>query len=207
MQARDAGSGAVVGRTRWRRFVGLLLPALTVLTVMVLGVLHGVLPVSAAVQGQQRIKITATQASALGSGSFPQFFQTQDGQNHTVVVLGLDQLRVQGLCASGRVDTPLGAYVVRITTAPGGPPLQVGNLQAAIEGIDGLNIGGQTVSLNRVVTAPNGVPVDSGAPGTLPINVTGLVMDLHANVRWVTVSSLKLSGVGLSAGLNVPECF
>lgn len=207
MHIRNAGQGDVLGRTRWRRFLGLMLPAGTVLALMILGVLQGALPVSAAVQGEQRIKISATQVSAQGSGSFPQFFQTQDGQNHTVVVIGLDQLRVQGLCASGKVDTPLGPYVVRITTAADGPPLQVGNLQAAIEGIDGVGIGGQGVSLNRVVTAPGGVPVDSGPPGTLPINVQGLVLDVHANVRWVTVSSLKLSGVGLTAGLNVPECF
>lgn len=195
------------GRTSWRRFAGVLAPALALVGLLTLGVLNGTLPVSAAVQGQQRIKLSVQQISAQGYGTFPQFFRTQDGRTEPVVVVGLSKIQARGLCASGRVDTPLGSYVLRITTKPNGPPLRAGDLQMAIQGIDGVDVGGQTLALNRAATAPDGTPQDSGPPGSLPITAHALVLNIHANLRWVTASSLNIHGLDLSVGPTVPECF
>jgi hypothetical protein len=195
------------GHTRWRRFFGLLASALTVCAVMIAGVLEGVLPVSAALRGNQSIKLSIQHVSVYADGSFPRFFQTRDGHNHTVVVVGLHQVRVEGLCASGKASTPLGSYVLRITTPPGGQHLQVDDLQMALEGIDGVQITGGSVSLNRGATSAKGVPAESGLPGTLPITATDLTLRIHGSVRWLTASGLKLSGVGLTTGRDVKECF
>src|SRR5690349_19903343 len=111
------------GRTRWRHFTGMLAAALTVLTVMVIGVFQGVLPVSAALRGKQNIKLSITQVTGYATGSFPKFFQNRDGDNQPVVVIGLQKVSLQGLCASGKVNTPLGAYVIRFASNPGGPPI------------------------------------------------------------------------------------
>lgn len=195
------------GHTRWRRFAGVLVPALAVVGLMMVGMLHGALPVSAAVQGQQRIKISVKHLSAQGYGTFPQFFRTHKGHTDTVVVVGLSKVRAQGVCASSRVDTPVGHYVLRIATKPNGPPLQAGDLKMAIQSVDGADIAGKTLSLNRASTAPDGTPQSSGPPGTLPINAHALVLNIHANLRWVTASNLSLQGLNLSVGPNVPECF
>src|SRR5690606_38339779 len=125
---------AIAGRTRWRRFVGLLAPTALALALMIIAVVNGLLPVSVAAEGQQRIKIEVKQLRAITYGAFPQFFQTQDGERHTVVVVGLSQVRASGLCASGKVETPIGDYVLRVETTQ---PLQAADLKLAIENIDG----------------------------------------------------------------------
>lgn len=194
-------------RIRWRRFVGLLAPATLVMTLMMLGVLHGVLPVSAAVQGQQRIKIALDEVSANGYGTYPQFFRTRDGHTRPVVVVGLRQLRAKGVCASGKVNTPVGPFVLRIATKPGAPDLRAADVQMAIEEINGADVAGQSLSLNRGATTPEGIPTDSGPPGTLPINVKTVGLSLHANLRWVTASGLNLSTIDLASTLGGKECF
>ncbi|MBA0124677.1 hypothetical protein H0B56_03890 [Haloechinothrix sp. YIM 98757] len=196
------------GRTRWRRFAGLLVPALLIAVVMVFGVLHGVLPIAVAAEGQQRIKVEIEEMTATGYGAFPQFFESQDGQRHPVVVVGFSDMRATGMCGSGKVETPIGDYVLRAESQDeDGQPVQASDVKLAIENIDGANLGGETLSLNRHETAPDGTPVDSGPEGTLPITARSVLLDVHADVRWLTTSGLRLSGVDLTAGTNVEECF
>lgn len=201
-----AGSSASAGQIRWRRFLGLLAPALIVVALMASGVLTGGLPVSIAAEGQRRVKIELKDMSATSYGAFPRFFQTQDGRKHPVAVVGLSGVRATGLCGSGKVQTPLGDYVLRVETK-GGQQLRADDVKFAIENIDGANLGGGTITLNRHDTAPDGTPVDSGHEGTMPITARSIVLDLHADVRWVTVSGLNLSAVDLTNGTDVKECF
>lgn len=202
---RTEGAGAC-GRTRWRRFVGLLAPTGAVAGLMIVGVLQGTLPVSAAMQGPQRIKLALENFSADASGTYPQLFRTRDGRTRPLVVVGLQQARAQGVCASGRVDTPLGPYVLRVATKPGAT-LRIEDLQMAIEEINGAAAAGQSLTLNRGPTAPDGIPTESGPPGTLPITVKALHLSLHANLRWITASGLDLSDVDLTTALGGTECF
>lgn len=204
-QATPGGAGAH-GRTRWRRFFGLLTPTGAVAGLMIVGVLQGTLPVSAAMQGQQRIKLAVENISANGYGTYPQLFRTRDGHTRPLVVVGLQQVRAHGVCASGKVDTPLGPYVLRVATKPGAT-LRVEDLQIAIEEINGADAAGQSVSLNRGATTPDGIPTESGPPGTLPINVKTLNLSVHANLRWVTASGLNLTGMDLTSALGGTECF
>lgn len=201
-----AGEGLSTGRTRWRRFAGLLVPALAIALLLVVGVLQGALPVSVAAEGERRIKVEVKEISATGYGAFPQFFQTQDGKRHTVVVIGLSEVSARGLCGSGKVETPFGDYVLRVD-ADGEEPLEAGELKLAVENIDGATLGGERLTLNRHDTAADGTPRDSGHAGTLPITARSLLLDLHADVRWVTTSGLRVSGVDLAAGTDVRECF
>lgn len=199
--------GATPGRTRWRRFAVVLTGALALAVAMCLGIVEGVLPVALALDGQQRIKITAEEFGGIATGAFPQFFETEDGERHTVVVVGLDDVRLRALCASGSVPTPIGTYVLRLTTPVDGDPVQAGSIRFAVESLDGLGLAGQQLLVNRDATAPDGTPRDAGSPGSLPIQTRALTLDLSATVRWATVDSLALTGLDLTLGDDVPECF
>lgn len=96
--------------------------------------------------------------------------------------------------------------MLRVETQ-GGQQLRADDLKFAIENIDGADLAGGAITLNRHNTAPDGTPVDSSHEGTLPITAHSVLLDLHADVRWVTVSGLKLSAVDLTAGTDVKECF
>lgn len=180
---------------------------MAIAVVMLLAVLQGTLPISLAAEGQRRVKIEIKEMTATGYGAFPRFFEDQQGRRHPVVVLGLSGVRAAGLCGSGKVSTPLGDFVLRVETRPDGRRLEAGDLQLAIENVDGADFAGGAIALNRHDTAPDGTPVDTGHEATLPITLKSVLLDLHADVRWVTASGLKLSAVDIGGGTDVRECF
>ncbi|MCW2720009.1 DUF6230 family protein, partial [Pseudonocardia sp.] len=194
------------GRTLWRRFLVVLVPAVLVLILLATGVASGAVPVALALEGQQSLKITAQQLHAEATGTFPSFVQNKDGSRQPVIVVGLNELSLGGLCASTAVSTPVGKYVLRITTAPGSAPVQAGAVQFALESIDGLGAFGQQLSINHDLTAPDGTPIDTSTGG-VPLTVGGLGLDVSATARWATVNQLKLSGLGLKVGQDQKECF
>ncbi|SDU62632.1 hypothetical protein SAMN05216266_14221 [Amycolatopsis marina] len=60
----------------------------------------GVLPVSAVVRGQQRIKIALDEVFRTRVWNLPTVLPPRDGHTRPVVVVGLQQLRAKGVCAS-----------------------------------------------------------------------------------------------------------
>lgn len=195
------------GRTRWRRFGLVLTASLVAAGGMLAAAVTGLLPVALATDGRQHVKITAAELGALATGVFPQFVQDADGTRRPVVVVGLGDVRVRGLCASAAVPTPVDTYVLRLETPFDGEGIRAGDVQFAIESVDGLGAAGQELLINRQETTSDGIPVDVAPPGTLPILARGLNLDLSATVRWASVADLALSGLDLRVGDDVQECF
>lgn len=195
------------GRTRWGRFGVILLAVLLAAAGMVGAAATGLVPVALATDGRQHVKVTAAEFGAVATGVFPQFVQDADGARRPVVVVGLGDVRVRGLCASGAVPTPVGTWVLRLDTPPDGEQIRAGDVQFAIDSVDGLGAAGQRLLVNRQETGPDGIPVDVAAPGELPLLAEGLQLDLSATVRWASVADLALSGLDLTIGDDVPECF
>lgn len=193
-------------RTSWPRFALLVTPALIAVGLIGAGAVTGAVPVALAVQGQQTVKISVKTLSLQAAATMPEFFQTRDGQRRTTVVIGLRHVVARGLCASTRVNSPVGSYVLRITTPDNRDPVQVGDLRFALDHVDGLGVLGNDVALNRAFTA-NGTPTDATDPGWLPIQAGGLLLNLNVTVQWVTANQLALSGVTLAVGKDQKECF
>ncbi|MFI6515593.1 DUF6230 family protein [Spirillospora sp. NPDC050679] len=194
------------GRTRWHRFLAVLTGACLVLAAMVTGVLQGKLPVWAALRGDQYIKVSIAQVTGYGHGAFPQFFQTGDGRSHPVLVAALDDVAVRGVCASSKVRVPFGSVVARLTTSPEGPAIAMRAMQMAIEQVEITDLAGTGVDLNRAAEAADGTPREA-RPGRLPIDGRNIRFSVHAKIRWVTVRGMKASGMRLSTGMKVKECF
>lgn len=182
-----------------------MIPALLSVGFLAVGAYTGAVPVALALEGQQTLKIGARQFSAEATGTFPSFVQNRDGTRQPVVVIGLERARAVGLCASTAVDTPAGRYVLRADT-PAEIPVTAGDVQFAIESIDGLGAGGDLLRLNRERTAPDGTPIDTSTGG-IPVTVGGLALDVSATARWATVNQLQLAGLTLEVGQDQRECF
>lgn len=195
-----------VGRTSWRRFGLVFVPAMLVLVLIGLGATGGAVPVALAVEGRQAVKISVKSLATQGAGTFPEFFQTAGGERKPTVVVILKDTKAQGLCASTKVDTPAGPYVLRFTTPADSEPVSIGTLRFALESIDGFGAVGQDVELNRAFTAA-GVPTDAGDPGFLPIKAGRLLLNLNVSVRWATVNEVHVSGLRMAVGGDQKECF
>lgn len=193
------------GRTVWRRFALLLAPALLAVGAIAVGALTGAVPVALALEGQQSLKLTARQFNAEAFGTFPSFVQNEDGSRQPVVVVDLQRARLDGLCASSAVSTPIGTYVLRADTPPG-QEIRAGGVQFAVESIDSVDVLGQQIGLNREREAPDGTPVDTSTGG-VPVTAGGLALNITATARWATVNQLQLAGLGLKVGEDQRECF
>lgn len=195
------------GHVVWHRFTAVLVPALLALTLLAIGAYVGVVPVALAIEGKQGVKATARTFEADGTATFPGFFQTQRGEKRTILPVTLRNLQVQGLCVSTKVPTPLGDYVLRITSPNIGSVIRVGDATFGIDNIEALDFGGDGVDVNYAARTSDGIPTDSGIPGYVPFQVKNIVLDLDLNIRYVTANQLHLNGLTLAGSTGQRECF
>jgi hypothetical protein len=202
-QVRHQKRGYVV----WHRFTVVFVPALLALALLAVGAYIGVVPVALAIEGKQGVRATAKTFVFDGTATFPGFFQTQDGQNRTVVPVTLRNLRIQGVCVSTKVPTPLGDYVLRITSPDVGSMIQVGDVTFGVDTIDRLDFGGDSVNLNYGARTADGTPTDTGTRGYVPFEVNNLKLGLDLNIRYVTANQLHLNGLTLAGSTGQRECY
>jgi hypothetical protein len=202
-QRRHRERGYVV----WHRFTAVLVPAVAALVLLAIGAYVGVVPVAVAIEGKQDVKVTAKSFYADSTALFPGFFQTQDGEDRTIVPVTLRNLRVQGLCVTTKVPTPMGDYVLRITSPDVGQQIRVGDVVFGVDTIDDLDFGGDAVNVNYTARTADGIPTDSGTRGTVPLQVDGVKLGLDLNIRYVTANQLRLSGLTLAGSTGQRECY
>lgn len=195
------------GHTRWPRFGMAAVPAMVALALLAVGAYLGVVPVALAIEGDQGVKATAKTFSFDGTATFPGFFQTQDGEKRTIVPVTLRNLRIQNVCVSTKVNTPVGDYVLRITSPNDGSSLRVGDATFGVDYVDALDFIGDSVTINYTARTPEGIPTDSGPPGHLPFVVKDFTLGLDVNIRYVTANQLRLNGLSLAAGPGQRECY
>jgi hypothetical protein len=195
------------GHVVWHRFTVVLVPALLALTLLAVGAYVGVVPVALAIEGQQGVKATAKKFSFDGTATFPGFFQTREGERRTVAPVTLRDLRLQGVCVSTKVPTPLGDYVLRITSPDVGSPIRVGDATFGIENIDRLDFGSDSVNVNYGERTPDGTPTDTGTPGYVPTEMNNARFGLDLNIRYVTANQLHLNGLAMAGSTGQHECY
>jgi hypothetical protein len=185
----------------------LFVPALLSLMLLAVGAVTGLVPVALAVEGQQGVKVTMNSYYTDGTATFPSFFDTASGDHRTVLPVTLRNLRVQGVCVSTKVDTPVGDYVVRITSPQHGGIIRAGDTTLALDNISSLDFAGDSVGINYGAKTADGTPTDSGIPGYVPIQVNGVRLGLNLTIRWLTANQIHLNGLTLAGGLNQHECY
>ncbi|HEX3788893.1 MAG TPA: DUF6230 family protein [Pseudonocardiaceae bacterium] len=200
---RRAAPGTARGRTRWPRFAMILLPALFALVLLGAAAATGAVPIAAAETGRHPMKISFTSFSASGATTLPQAFQTRDGRRRTEVVVSLRAMKVRGLCASTRVPTPVGAYVLRIST----PTITADTLSFAMDSLDGLGVLGQQLNLRHATGLLNGSPNSSDQSGFLPLQVGGMTLNVSFTIRWITAHRFHLDGFTMAGGRGQQECY
>ncbi|WP_146251324.1 DUF6230 family protein [Nocardia tenerifensis] len=193
-------------RTRWGRFSALFCSGLLVVALTVAGMIYGVVPVSAQLYGEVSIKVSLQHLSTSAGGIFPQAIQSRsDGQIFALKVTLHDTV-VEGLCASGRVDSLFGSQVLRISSKPG-HQVRIAETSLAMDSFENVEVIAGSLAVDGVSTTPDGLVLIEGYPGRLPIDVRDLKMQLHATIRWTSIQGLSQSGTDMDMGRDVAECF
>lgn len=199
---KDSQGNLVQGRTRWRRFAAVALPAAVLGAGLMAGVANGAVPVALNVSGQT-FKV---QADSLDGGKFSQYggvVVKKDGTKIPVLASAIDHATLKNLCQS--VKDPVFGLTMVIRAGRGDKVVTADNL---LIGMDRLS--GDAVFTN----------IDIGQDAsTVPTWAKGDVGDFAQQADHVTLTGLKqraysthagtftLSGLSLKLSLTGEECF
>jgi hypothetical protein len=199
---KDSQGNLVLGRTRWRRFAAVLIPATLLGVGLMAGVAQGLVPVQINVSGQT-FKVSA---DSLESDNFAQYGGIVTTKNGTVIPVLISAIdgpaTLKNLCQS--VKSPLGPTMV-IRAGRGSSAVTATHL---LIGMD--RLGGDATFTN----------IDIGQDAsTVPTFKKGEAGDFAQQATHVSIANLKqrayitsagsfaLQGLSLKLSLTGEECF
>jgi hypothetical protein len=202
---KDAQGNLVLGRTRWRRFAAVMVPAVAAASLLVAGIANGAIPASFAVSGST-FKVSAAALDGTGFVQYGGFAQDGKGQNHPVVVSGISDATLTSLCQSVVVPNTDISLVIR--AGGGKKPAHATDLLIDLTQLNGdakfgnIAIGQDASTLNK---GPAGA---KGIPGFFGQQADTVHIDNLTQVAWSTsAGTFELNGLDLHVSLSKEECF
>ena len=209
------------GRTRWRRFAALTVPAAALAGFIVLGMANGAIAASFAVSGQT-FKVSADRLEGTGFVQYGGFAQEKGGRtlpgtnipdptdplNHPVAVSGIASAKLYDLCQS--VKVPNLPVVLKINAGGGGNPAEATNLRIDVTQLQG-NATFTNIQIGRdASTLEGGGPGAVGLPGQFGQQAERVEITDLRQVAWsTTAGTFRLTGLNLAVntGAQATECF
>lgn len=201
----SGGEAPVSGRTRWWRFVAVLVPALAAAVVLVGVTGQGGVAASFALSGE-RFKISADRLVGEGFAQYGDVASTSVGRR-PVLVSVIGRARITGLCQSALVRTPLGQVTFLVRAGEGERPVEAANLVIDLHQLSGdvtfgdIEIGRDAATLDL----PAGLAGRRGGIGqqAATVRISGLRQTAYA----VNAGTFRLNGLRLSFLPGDHECF
>lgn len=198
---QDPQGSQVQGRTSWRRFAALMLPATAVAGAIVFGMANGAIAASFAVSGQT-FKVSASRLEGEGFKQYGGIVtERQSGAEHPVAVSGIDRAKLYDLCQS--VKVPNLPVVLTINAGGGGDPATATNLLLDITQLEG------DATFTNIDIGVDASEV-GGEPGSFAQRSDSVVITDLKQVAWSTsAGTFNLKGLKLKvkAGADAKECF
>ncbi|MEU8935936.1 DUF6230 family protein [Streptomyces sp. NPDC048409] len=188
------------GRTRWRLFGVVLVPAVAACATVGIGMAQGVLAASFFVSGE-KFQVTADSLTARGVSLYSMIDVTRKRELIPVVVTGFRHATISGLCEAITVDVPvLGTQTLLIS---GGDKRLVGAtdlfLDATAEAAAQANFTGLDIGVAQGAISKG--PVRSGDRDSRFFDPDGVGLQSTS----VTLTDVRVNTVAVSAGtLNIP---
>jgi hypothetical protein len=202
----DSQEPLVQGRTRWRRFAAVLVPAVVAIGAIGVGVANGAIPASFSISGQQ-FKISADKLSGTNFDQFGGVVnKATGGAPIPVAVSTIDDATLTNLCQSVATPTPLGTIVLQIKagTAPGAPAT-AHDLVIAMSELTGdatftdIQIGRDGGDLEGGPSHANG----SFGQHAAAVEITGLQQKAYST----SAGTFTLKGLSMKLLVGGGECF
>jgi hypothetical protein len=215
---KDAQGPLVQGRTRWRRFAVVMLPAAALAGGIVLGMANGAIAASFAVSGQS-FKISADKLVGKGFVQYGGFAREKDsrpddilGRTHPVATAAIADATLTNLCQSVRVGGPISLVINAGTQA--GAPAHATNLLIDMTDLKGdavfkdIDIGRDAGTLDAAGNIKGGKGTD-GSFGQQASEVT--ITKLQQTAWSTSAGTFELTGlhlfVDVAANGKPKECF
>jgi hypothetical protein len=202
---KDAQGNVMLGRTRWRRFAAVMIPAAAAAGAIVVGMANGAIAASFAVSGST-FKVSADRLDGTGFVQYGGLVQEKNGTQHPVAVSGISTASLSNLCQSVVVPNTPVSLVIR--AGGGGHPATATNLL-----IDMTQLSGDATFTNIQIgqdasTLTKGPAGAVGQAHGFAQQADRVVIDHLHQVAWSTsAGTFTLNGLDLHVSLSKEECF
>jgi hypothetical protein len=213
---KDPQGNLVLGRTRWRRFAVVFVPALAAVGGLLFGISAGAFPSQFTVSGQQ-FKVSADELRGEGFVQVPGWDTTDDPQNIPVARSIIDEAELDNLCQSVAIpDGVIGAIfpgidniVLRIEAGGGDEPATASNLVIGLSELSG-DATFTNIQIGNDAGEISGAPALAGQFGQRADRV--VIRDLRQTAYSTSAGTFTLNGLNLrvlvdSSMANNGECF
>lgn len=194
---------SVYGRTRWRRFAALMLPAAAVAGAVIFGMANGAIAASFSVSGQT-FKVSASKLEGDNFVQYGGIAREKGGKNHPVAVSGIKSARLYDLCQS--VKVPNLPVVLTINAGGGGNPATATDLLIDMDSLEG----DATFTDIKIGRDASDLGAGEDAQGAFGQSATKVVItDLRQVARSTSAGLFTLNGLDLrvNIGADAKECF
>lgn len=198
---QDTQANTVIGRTRWRRFAIVMVPALAAVGGLLFGVSAGAFPAQFTVSGQQ-FKVAADELRGEGFIQVPGWDTDADGQNIPVARSVIDEAELDNLCQSvavpaeilGLIFPGVDSIVLRIEAGGGGDPATASNLVIGLDELSG-DATFTNIEIGNDASDISGEPVLEGQFGQRADTIT--IQDLRQTAYSTSAGTFTLNGLNL----------
>jgi hypothetical protein len=204
---KDSNGNLVQGRTRWRRFAAVVIPAAIAAGGLMTGVAQGAVPVAMHVSGQS-FKISADSLNGTGFTQYGSVVIVQkNGAQVPVAASGIKSADIRNLCQSVVVVPGHLSLVIR-AGRDGSPAVHADNLLIGMDALagdatfHGIDIGTDASALSKDGLDSHG---QLGAFGQEADSVE--IANLRQRAYSTSAGTFKLSGLSMKVDLTGYECF
>ncbi|MEV4481315.1 DUF6230 family protein [Micromonospora coxensis] len=193
------------GRTRWRRFAAMMVPATAAVGAILFGMQSGAIAADITVSGQT-FKIAADRLEGDGFKQYGGIVKEKNGKTHPVALSEIDSAKLYKLCQSVRADLP-GLPVVLTINAGDDEPATARDLLIAMDTLEG-NATFSNIKIGRDATDLNpSARAGSFGQNSEKVNITGV----RQVSRYTTAATFNLTGLRLKVNVGEDakgkECF
>ncbi|MEH0985988.1 DUF6230 family protein [Micromonospora sp. CPCC 205556] len=190
------------GRTRWRRFAAMMVPATAAVGAILFGMQNGAIASDITVSGQT-FKIAAERLEGDGFKQYGGKVREKGGTVHPIALAEIESAELYKLCQSVRAKgIPV---VLTIHAGEGKEPARAKDLFIAMDSLEG-NATFTNIKIGRDASELNAT-AEAGSFGQNADRVT--IRDLQQVSRYTTASTFTLVGLRLKVniGADAKECF
>jgi hypothetical protein len=196
----------IVGRTNWRKFGVVMVPALAAAAATENAVAQGAMAASFQVSGQS-FTVSFDRFTGEGFQQYAGVDTGTDGRKYPVAPTGIHRMTAERMCQSVAVPVPLvGTVVLRLTAGEGDRPVSARNLVVDTETLQGeaefanITIGEDAGRLDEV-------PGHNGPDGSFGQRADSVeITHLKQRARSATAGTFLLPGLRMQVGKDIREC-
>lgn len=202
---KDSQGNLVPGRTRWRRFAAVVVPATIAMSALMGGIASGAVPVALKVSGQTAM-LSADKLDAKGFSQFPGVVEKKDGSKIPVAASQIKYAEITNLCQSVRI--PGTDLTLFIRGGRDGKPVVAHDLLIGMDHLAGdavfynIDIGTDASALTKGGLPPVGLEGQFGQEADRAV-----ISNLRQRFYSTHAGEFHLTGMSLNLKFDGSECF